>query len=139
MNDLDIIDVFDGVDHKSHFKQAILDVKKEFFISSYGISPYGFTENIYNTIFEKIQIGVNFYFIIGLRKDINQDKTLGQILYLDLLSKTLNLPGKVYFSVGKTKHGKILIKDNDLAIVSSYNWLTAANSEWENYSIITTQ
>ena len=131
--------IIGSFDHGNLLQRAIQDVKEELYVVSYGINNFGFSADIMNLIENKMKCGVNFYFVIGLKDDFNSNKSLGRLFYLKFWSKRHNYTGNIYYSLEKGKHGKILIKDCDYAVVGSYNWLTSSssNTPWENYSMVT--
>ena len=125
-----------GSDHSRFLYREIESVQEECFIASYGISSYVLSKDFLKLINDKIKDGVRFYFVIGVKKEFKDNIDLGRLFYLKFWKRHNNYQGDILWSLKETKHGKIFIKDNDLALVGSYNFLTSHLSDWDNYSVI---
>ena len=125
-----------GRNHSSILNKAIDDAKSELYITSYGITSYGLTFDLIKKIHDKAANGVNFYFVVGVSDKYTQSMELGKLFYLQYWTIKHNYTGNIFLSVKEDKHGKVLIKDCDFAVVGSYNWLTSQNNNWDNYSTV---
>ena len=108
-------------EHRDILINAIKTAKTQLIIVSPWIKIGGLSDNLFVFIKNALYRGVNIYIGYGISEELDSNRDL--LIKLQDLSKR-KTKGNLNLIALNNTHEKVLIKDNDFMVITSFNWLS---------------